>query len=257
MRTAAPARWRVWLVLVTAAFCLTVAARLPLAWAAPLLPANLRCEQPNGSLWQGGCGALTLTSGTGANSPLSAATVSWRWLPLRLLRLRLALSVQLQVAGTTAEAIIQRGWGRWEVLELNARGPLDHRLLPLAPVGWSGQLQVSNARLRWQGGQLTALDGLVVARDLRSAPPQTLPYGSYRLQLESATPTGPISGQLTDLEGPLGVAAQWQISPSLAWQLEGTVITRPTATETLALQLQMLGNPDPQGRRQFSVAGQL
>lgn len=250
-------RWRVWLVLLTAAFCLTMLARLPLSWVSPLLPANVRCGQPTGSLWAGGCGAVTLTTGTGANSPLSAATVTWRWLPSRLLRLRLALSVQLQVAGTTAEALLQRGWGRWEVLELNARGPLDHRLLPLVPVGWSGRIQIDHGRLRWQDGQLTALDGLVMASELRSAPPQSLPYGSYRLQLAPAAQGAPIIGQLVDVDGPLGVSAQWQISPTLAWQLEGTVITRATAAETLALQLQMLGNADAQGRRQFSMAGQL
>jgi hypothetical protein len=250
-------RWRVWLVLLTVAFCLTVLTRLPLSWLSPLLPANVRCEQPTGSLWQGGCGAVRLTTATGANSPLSDATVAWRWLPLRLLRLRLALSVQLQVAGTTAEALLQRGWGRWEVLELNARGPLDHRLLPLAPVGWSGRLQIDHGRLRWQDGQLTALDGVVMASELRSAPPQSLPYGSYRLQLAPAAQGAPIIGQLVDVDGPLGVSAQWQISPTLAWQLEGTVITRATAAETLALQLQMLGNADAQGRRQFSMAGQL
>ena len=252
-----PVRWRVWWVLLTAAFCLTVLARLPLSWLTPLLPAGVHCEQVAGSLWQGGCGALTLTSGTGASSPLSGAALTWHWLPQRLLRLRLALSLQVQVAGTTAEAIIQRGWGRWEVLELNARGPLDHRLLPLAPVGWSGQLQITAGRMRWQDGQLAALDGVVLASDLRSGAPQSLPYGSYRLQLAPAAQGGPMVGQLVDLGGPLGVNAQWQISPALAWQLEGTVVTRPAATETLALQLQMLGNADPQGRRQFSVAGQL
>ena len=111
--------------------------------------------------------------------------------------------------------------------------------------------------MRWQDGQLAALDGVVLASDLRSGAPQSLPYGSYRLQLAPAAPGAPMVGQLVDLGGPLGVNAQWQISPALAWQLEGTVVTRPAAAETLALQLQMLGNADPQGRRQFSVAGQL
>jgi len=130
-------------------------------------------------------------------------------------------------------------------------------LLPLAPVGWSGQLQITAGRMRWHGGQLAALDGTVLASELRSAPPQSLPYGSYRLQLAPAAQGAPIIGQLVDVDGPLGVSAQWQISPTLAWQLEGTVITRATAAETLALQLQMLGNADAQGRRQFSMAGQL
>lgn len=250
-------QWRVWLVLLTAAFCLTVLARLPLSWLTPLLPAGVHCEQATGSLWQGGCGALTLASGPAASGPLSGAAVTWRWLPRPLLRLRLALAVQLQVAGTTAEAIVQRGWGQWEVLQLNARGPLDRRLLPLAPAGWSGQLQITAGRLGWQDGRLMALEGVVQATGLRSGAPQSLPYGSYRLQLAPAAQGAPMVGQLVDLDGPLGVSAQWQISPSLAWQLEGTVITRATAAETLALQLQMLGNADPQGRRQFSIAGQL
>ena len=252
-----PTRWRKWLLLLAAAFVVTLLCRLPLAWALAVLPTGVHCEQATGTVWQGHCAVLQLNSPAAANSPLSGATLSWRWLPWRLLRLRLAAEVQLQVAGNSIEALLQRSWGGWELLDCNAQGPLDHRLLPMAPVGWSGQWQLSQGRLRWQSGRLTALDGTLLASDLRSAPPQSLPYGSYRLQMPRVAPGAPLRGELVDLAGPLGVAAVLQISPELAWQLDGTVITRPTAPETLALQLQMLGSADSQGRRSFSVAGQL
>lgn len=244
-------------LLLAVAFVVTLLYRWPLAWALAALPAGVQCEQASGSIWQGHCAALRLNSSTGSASALAGAAISWRWLPLRLLRLRLAAQVQLQTAGSSIEALVQRSWGGWELLECNGQGPLDPRLLPMAPVGWSGQWQVVQGRMRWQAGQLTALDGTLLASDLRSAAPQSLPYGSYRLQLPRAAPGAPLRGELVDLDGPLGVAAVLQISPTLAWQLDGTVLTRATAPETLALQLQMLGNADAQGRRSFSIAGQL
>jgi hypothetical protein len=56
------------------------------------------------------------------------------------------------------------------------------------------------------------------------------------------------------LGGPLAVAGTLRMTPEPGFVLEGTVASRANATPELARQLQMLGAPDAQGRRSFSIA---
>jgi hypothetical protein len=53
------------------------------------------------------------------------------------------------------------------------------------------------------------------------------------------------------------VSGLLQLSPSGAYDLEGSVAPRPGASADLTQTLQLLGAPDAQGRRPFSLAGSL
>ena len=65
-------------------------------------------------------------------------------------------------------------------------------------------------------------------------------------------------GQLRDLSGPLAVRGQLRLQPSGAFEINGTVATRPNAGNEIDQALQVfLGPADTQGQRPFSMAGTL
>ena len=242
-------------LLFVAAFCAVLIGRLPLRWVAPHLPSDLHCEQPEGSLWAGRCASLSVKRATGAFMLLG--DVRWALRPAPLLRARLALDLSLLRGPATARGLVQLGVGHFEVRDLTAQGPLDPGLVPGFPPNWSGSIRITDARLRLDKGQLTALEGTAVASDLVAAGVKRTAYGSYQLKIPRVTDGGLAPGALTDLGGPLEVHGVFRITPKREWTLEGRVAPRPTADPDLVQQIQYLGGADAQGQRQFSVAGTL
>ena len=233
-------------------FLLVLVFHLPLRWARPLLPRALQCQGAEGSLWSGHCASLAWSAAGGA---MPLGDVSWSMRPARLLRARLAFDVHVQRGGSQARALAQLGFGTLELLELTAHGPLDPALVRGFPPGWSGELDVVGARVRLEGGKLTALDGSFVARNLVSQLPHPTTWGSYQLRIAPRVGGGLAPGELKDLDGPLQLRGTLTLAPDFSWQLEGGVATRPGADPGLAQQLQYLGAPDAQGLRPFSLAG--
>jgi len=233
-------------------FLLVLVFHLPLRWALPLLPRALQCQGGEGSLWSGHCASLSWRN-AGVAMPLG--DVSWSMRPARLLRARLAFDVHLQRGGSQARALAQLGFGTLELLELTAHGPLDPALVKGFPPGWTGEIDVAGARVRLEGGKLTALDGTFVARNLVSQVPRPTTWGSYQLHIPLREGGALAPGELKDLDGPLQLRATLKLAPDFSWQLEGGVATRPGADPGLAQQLQYLGAPNAQGLRPFSLAG--
>jgi general secretion pathway protein N len=116
------------------------------------------------------------------------------------------------------------------------------------------QLAIDSARI--EDGHLVALLGKI---DLQSVhienPPADL--GSFELQFARSNQGAAMVGQLRDLSGPLAVSGLLQLSPSGVYDLEGSVAPRPSASADLTQTLQLLGAPDAQGRRPFSLTGSL
>ena len=241
-------------LLAIGAFAVVLLLRLPLGWALPLLPTGIQCDGPTGSLWNGRCASLS--SQVGGN-PFLLGEVSWQVRPWQLLRGSLALDIALSRGPVQANALVQWGLNRLEVLELTARGPLDPALVPGFPATWRGELQVSGARLRLEKGRLTALEGTARASQLASVGPLPVAYGNYQLQFPRATGDSLSVGQIRDEGGPLQVQATLRVTPALDWQLDGLVAARATSDPGLARHIQYLGSPDAQGLRPFSLAGSL
>ena len=240
-------------LLFAVAFLFTVLIRLPLRWAAPLLlPRAVHCQMPEGSLWAGRCGQLDWTGASGA---IRVGDVSWAMRPARLLRTRLAFDIRVLRGAAQAEALVQLGFGRLEVLDLAARGPIDPSIVKGFPPGWTGELELAGVRLRLDDGKLAALDGTVVARNLVSQTPHATAWGSYQLRIPKREGGQLAPGELHDLEGPLQLQGSLRLSPDFSWQLDGGVAARSTADPELTRQIQYLGSPDAQGLRPFSLAG--
>jgi hypothetical protein len=234
-------------------FLLTLLVHLPLRWALPLLPRALQCQGPEGSPWSGRCAALAWTA---SNGTMTIGDVSWTMRPARLLRTRLAFDVRLRRGLAQASALAQLGPGRVELLDVDARGPLDPSILKGFPPDWTGELEITGARLRLERGTLTALDGTVIARNLVSQSPGPTTWGSFQLRIPKRDGGALAPGELKDIEGPLQLLGTLQLGPDFSWKLEGRVAARPTAAPALVKlmqQLQGFGPADAQGLRPFSL----
>jgi hypothetical protein len=231
------------------AFALIVLARFPAAWAAGALPAGLSCDVIDGTLWNGACAGLML------RHQQLLGDLSWQLHPARLLAGRLAAHIALTHAEDFANAEVELApGGRIFARDVRASVHLDPAVLPQLPGGLSGVARADLARVEFKNGRLTELRGRIEAHDLAQAAGTTTPLGSYALSFNGATAGGALVGELRDLGGPLALEGALRMTPEPGFVLDGKVATRPGVSANLERQLQMLGAPDAQGRRSFSIA---
>jgi Type II secretion system (T2SS), protein N len=240
---------RAMLILAAAVFLVTLLVRLPARALLGLLPADVSCTLPAGTVWSGSCGQLRVNT-------LEISNLSWVMHPAALLRLRFAADVASQDPAANGHARLELAPnGDLEISGLVANVALPAGSGPL-PAGTSGALQLAIDSARIQARHLVALLGKIDVQSLRiENPPADL--GSFELQFAPPSAGAAMTGQLRDLNGPLAVSGLLQVSPAGLYDLEGTVAPRPSASADLTQALQLLGAPDAQGRRAFSLAGSL
>jgi hypothetical protein len=231
------------------AFALILLARFPAAWAVGALPAGLSCDTVDGTLWNGACGGLVLHH----QQPLGDLT--WQLKPARLLVGRLAAHVELTQAGDFVNADVEASiGGRLFARDVHASVHLNPALVPQLPAGLRGVVRADLARVEVTHGRLAALSGRIEAHDLAQTGATTVELGSYALAFTGAAPHAALAGELNDLGGPLALTGTLRVTPEPGFVVDGKVAARPTASANLVQQLQMLGAPDAQGRRSFSIA---
>jgi general secretion pathway protein N len=242
------------IVVAAFAFLAILLLRLPLSWVRSLLPQQVVCEGPGGSVWQGRCAALTLNIG---GSPLPVGPVNWKLRPSALLRAKLAGDVQVtgpQLRGR-ASFVVGSG-GNAQIRELDAAAPLDRRLMTMVPPNWTGRLVVRAPVVDLVDGKLAAVSGTIEAHEVVAQGPRPDEFGSYALEFPpNGAAGGPFRGTLRDLDGPVELDGTLEVRSNLDWQLDANVKARVTATPQLSRLLEYLGPPDAQGRRPFSAAG--
>ena len=201
------------------AFALIVLARFPAAWALGLLPAALSCDAVDGSVWNGACAGLML------QHRQLIGNLTWRLHPARLLAGRLAAHVELtQAADSVIGEIEVSPGGDLFARDVHASVHIGPGLLPQLPDGLRGAARAELARVEIKNGRLIDLRGHIEAHDLAQTGATT-----------------------TELGGRL------RVTPEPGFVLDGKVAARATASASLVRQLQMLGAPDAQGRRSFSI----
>jgi hypothetical protein len=234
-------------------FVITLVARLPARILSALLPADVACDAPAGTVWIGSCGELRAGG-------VAIADVSWRVQPAALLHLQLGadLASQDREAHGHAQARLAPG-GDVQISALAATLTLPGKL-GLIPAGASGNVQLAIDSARLQGGHLVAVQGSITLQQLHIANPAT-DLGSFELQFAPPNPDAAIDaaivGQLRDLDGPLSVIGVLQLTRAGSYDLEGSVAPKPDSGADLTQVLQLLGPPDAQGRRAFSIGGTL
>jgi general secretion pathway protein N len=236
------------ILLVVAAFALTLVVRLPAGILSWLLPRSVACESPAGTLWHGGCAELR-------SGALALSDVRWTLHPLSLLRAQAALDVESTDPRARGGAQVTLHLnGDLDIASLNASLALDGGIVPV-PSGWSGVLDLGIDRASVRGGHVAAVQGTLTARSLRMAQPSE-DLGSFELKFPSAPVSdAPMLGTLRDLGGPLSLAAQLQLRRDGNYELEGSIAARDASNADLQRVLNLLGPPDAAGRRAVSFAG--
>jgi hypothetical protein len=240
---------RGWLALAAALFALTVLVRAPASWLVGVMPKSIDCRMPSGSMWHGSCGQLAI-----AGAELS--DIRWQLHPWTLFAGQLSLAVQSGDARAPGTATLALGFGGHVVIsDLRADLQIDSGYLPLFPSGWSGRVQLALDRVDLKNDRLASLRGTVTARSLAQMHP-AMPFGSYELRFDDAARSdGAIAGQLRDLGGPLAVSGTLLVRHGSEYVLSGLAAARADADPELAKAVEFLGPSDPQGRRQYSLAG--
>jgi hypothetical protein len=228
-------------------FVITLVLRLPARVLTALLPTDVVCDSPGGTVWSGSCGALR--AGT-----LVIAGLSWQLHPAALLHLQLAADLTSEDPHGQAQARLGLD-GAVQITALAATLALPGGLA-LVPAGTSGNMHLAIDSARLEGGHLVAVQGRIALQQLHIAsPPADL--GGFELQFAPPDPNAGIVGQLRDLDGPLSVTGVLQLARTGSYDLEGSVAPKPDAGADLTQVLQLLGPPDAQGRRAFSIGGTL
>jgi general secretion pathway protein N len=234
-------------LLCAVVFVAIVIVRMPVEWVVPSALAR-SCTSLDGSLWSGTCSGLAV-SGT------AVGDLNWSLEPLRLLLGRLAAHVNLTRPDANASADVELGLGgTLTARNVRADLPLDPRLMPGIPRTLRGHAHVELALARLRHGVVTQLEGHIETRDLEDRGDGDTPLGSYLLTFPAGA-SGPPTGKLRDIAGPLALEGTLRLTPQPGFELEGFIAPRSGAPPELVNNIRFLGSPDATGRRPFSMSG--
>lgn len=206
----------------------------------------------SGSIWNGKAQVLQIR-GTHVGS------VEWDLHVLPLFTLHLNADVKLsRTDGFAATELSVGPGGKVTLTGMTASLPLSAINSPQL-TGWAGQLNAKFARLTLENGWPTQVDGTLDALDVTGPARQPTNVGSYRLVFDPAASTAEmLQGAISDAgNGPLQIDGTVRLKADRTYEVDALVGTKPNTPQNLARALEYLGPPDPQGRRQFSMAGAL
>jgi len=236
-------------VLAVVAFAVIVVARLPASWVVPAPPAAVSCATVDGSIWSGTCGGLVVQGS-------ALGDLVWDIHALRLLTGKLSANIVLTRPTGSVRGDFDVGVGK----SLTARNvladlPLDQDLMSLMPVNLRTVHGTAHADIAFAHvvkNIVTQLQGHIELHDLEDHGRDVLPLGNYSLTFPGGS--GDPTGQLQDMGGPLAVQGTVRLTQDMpGFELQGYITPRADAAPALLNQLQYLGSPDAQGRRQFGT----
>lgn len=217
-----------------------------------LTSAGVNASGVSGSIWNGKAQVLQVQG-------MNVGSVDWNLHVLPLFTLHLNADVKVtRVDGFAQTALSVGPGGKVTLKGLTAS-------LPLAAVnnpqlaGWTGQLNARFARLTLVKGWPTEVDGSLDAVDVTGPPRKPANVGSYRVVFDPAASSAEmLQGAISDGgNGPLQINGTVRLKADRSYEIDALVAAKPNTPQGLARALEFLGPPDPQGRRQFSMAGAL
>jgi hypothetical protein len=226
---------------------------LPAGWFAGALPAQLRCNDLGGSVWQGECAGLSYQG-----NPLGDAT--WNLSLPGALTGRIAGDLAVRGNALTLDADLDTDFsGVGELRNLKSSLVMDPALLPLLPAQQRGTVTTDLERVVLaEGGGVTAVAGRIELRDFRQlgAGGQPVDLGSYEVVFDPATTTAPpVTGKVRDLGGPFIVDATLTLNPARSYVVQGYITGRTAAAERTVREITLGATPDTSGRSVFSFEG--
>jgi general secretion pathway protein N len=215
-------------------------------------PPGVTLAGVSGTIWKGR--AQAVRSGN-----THIGSVDWDLSVLQLFTGKVGADVKVTRSDGFAQASITAGaGGRITVRGLNASLPVGSLPPSIIRGGWTGTVNVKLAQLALENAWPVAALGTVEVMDLTGPANRPAALGSYKVAFpEGAATAEGLKGELSDAGGPLAVNGTVQIKKDRSYLLTGLIATRPGAPADIARTLEILGEPDPQGRREFSIEGSM
>jgi general secretion pathway protein N len=213
-------------------------------------PQGVTLSGVSGTLWKGR--AQAVRSGT-----LHIGSVEWNLNFLALFTGKLGADVKVTRTDGFAEASIAMSGARVTLRQLNASLPLSALPQNIMRGGWSGTATLRLAELALENAWPVVANGSIEVANLVGPANKPAELGGYKVVFpEGAATAEGLKGTLSDTGGgPLAVNGTVDFKKDRSYLVSGFVATRPNTPGDMARNLEILGAPDAQGRRQFSIEG--
>jgi general secretion pathway protein N len=215
-------------------------------------PANVTLSGISGTIWKGRAQAVR----SGATH---VGSVDWDLDMLSLFTGKLGANVKITRTDGFAQGSVAAGaGGRLTLRKFSASLPVSALPPNIIRGGWTGTLNMQLAELALENAWPVTLNGTIVVADLVGPANRPAALGGYKVVFpEGAAQGDALAGTITDTGGPLAVNGTVQLKKDRSYLVSGMIATRPDAPSDMARTLEILGEPDAQGRRQFSIEGSM
>ena len=218
-------------------------------------PDSVALHGVSGSVWRGEAQSVQIEN-------LRLRRTRWQLRPWSLLLARVAGQLETEWPGGFATGDFSIGiTGSVRLAGVEAAGPATAFTRALGLPGTAGDVAAELELFRMANGWPQSVVGSVRVRDVPLVIPGMTDInaasGAFAVtfDVDPVPDSGDLTGQLTDLGGPLEVTGTIRFSPPASYELEGLVRARPDAPRALAEGLVLAGPEQPDGRRLFSLAG--
>jgi general secretion pathway protein N len=213
-------------------------------------PPGVALSGVSGTIWKGR--AQAVRSGN-----LHIGSVEWSLDVLALFTGKLGADVKVTRSDGFAQGSIAMSGTRVAMRGLNASLPLS-ALPPNLVQGWTGTATLKLTQLALANGWPVAATGTVNVTDLVGPANRPIPMGGYKVVFPESAAADGLQGALSDTgAGPLAVSGTIDIKKDRSYVVKGLVAARPGAPSDMARQLEILGAPDAEGRREFGFEGSM
>jgi general secretion pathway protein N len=229
-------------------FLFLLLARVPATWAAWAVQENVPgvwLTGVSGTLWDGRAKGGTLVVG---EQKLPVENLRWQVHPWRLLGLRGCADITAEVMGQPASGTVCGAPGNRvtaENVQLSAPMAIVSKWLG---VRLAGPVSMQLREVRAQGERIQALSGNISWRDARwHDGEQWANLGAFAADL-SANDQGGIGARIFDLDGPFSLDLIGNFVLHQEPVVQGTIAATDSAPQQLRELLQLLGQPQDDGR---------
>lgn len=212
-------------------------------------PPGIVLDGVSGTIWNGR--AQAVRSGN-----LHVGGVEWDLDILALFTGRVGADVKVTRSDGFAQGSIAASGARITLRELNASLPLGALPPDVVRGGWTGTVTLRFAHLALENSWPVAATGTIQIADLVGPADRPASLGGYKVVFDEGAATAEgLKGALSDTGGPLAVNGTVDIKKDRSYLVSGLIATRPGAPGDMSRTLEMLGEPDAQGRREFRIEG--